>query len=72
MFGQEPYAPYDRPVISKNLNAKIDKLLLRTPQWLHEEASVEFHPDTRINDVDVKTKTVVTDKGSSFQCDKVC
>lgn len=71
MFGQEANPPYDRPVISKNLNAKIEKLLLRSPEWLKEEAAIEWQPNARVKDINVNSKTITTEQGDVYSVDKV-
>lgn len=71
MLSQEPHTPYDRPVLSKNLNASINKIQLRSQEFLLDEADVELFLDTKAVSVDVNTKTIKTDKGKTYTCDKV-
>lgn len=67
----ETHPPYDRPVLSKNLNAKVAKIELRSPEFLRDEADVELLLNTKASSVDVKTRTIKTEKGETFTCNKI-
>ncbi|RQX69303.1 pyridine nucleotide-disulfide oxidoreductase domain-containing protein [Toxoplasma gondii CAST] len=58
MICEESVPPYDRPVLTKNLNAKLDNILLRPLKALQEDLGVQVLLNSRAVGVDLKTKTV--------------
>lgn len=65
MICEESVPPYDRPVLTKNLNAKVDNILLRPLQTLQEELDVQVLLNSRAVGVDLKKKTVRLEGGAA-------
>jgi 3-phenylpropionate/trans-cinnamate dioxygenase ferredoxin reductase subunit len=60
LIGEEPYAPYDRPPLSKHVLAgkwDVERTLLATPE-LVEEHQVTLHLGVTVTDLDVAATTV--------------
>ena len=58
LFGDEPYAPYQRPPLSKKFLAGeigYDRVELKS-QDFYEQANVETHWGTRVTEIDRKNK----------------
>lgn len=67
LAGEEPYPPYDRPPLSKQVLAgtlEFEKTLLATPEHL-EKADVTLRLGVRATDLDVASRIVHFDDGTS-------
>ncbi|MEP2828761.1 FAD-dependent oxidoreductase [Parvibaculum sp.] len=73
IFGDEPYAPYQRPPLSKKFLAGeigYDRVELKAQDY-YEQANVETHWGTRVTEIDRKAKHVLTGDGREFVYDKI-
>src|SRR5262245_58474447 len=65
LLGAEPYLPYDRPPLSKDvlLGAKqVDEIDVRDPGW-YAEHDVDVRTRTTVQRIDPARRVVVTDAG---------
>ena len=73
LIGDEPYAPYQRPPLSKKFLAgeiEYDRLLLK-PENFYSDAKVETLWGIRVTEIDRKTRRVLTSDGQSFDYTKL-
>ncbi len=73
LIGEEPYAPYQRPPLSKNAllgSLDLDRLFIRTPPWYAEQGVVTRF-NTRIREIRRSQKQVICDQGDSVQYSKL-
>jgi len=70
MTSRERHVPYDRPKLSKSLDASADSLALRKKEE-YKQHDVTFRPDSEITKVDVKNKTATFKDGSTLTYDKL-
>ncbi|MAM94452.1 FAD-dependent oxidoreductase [Parvibaculum sp.] len=73
IFGDEPYAPYQRPPLSKKFLAGeigYDRVELKAQDY-YEQANVETHWSTRVTEIDRKAKHVLTGDGREFAYGKL-
>lgn len=73
VFGDEPYAPYQRPPLSKKFLAGeigYDRVELKAQDY-YEQANVETHWGTRVTEIDRKAKRVLTGDGREFAYGKL-
>ncbi|XP_066929188.1 apoptosis-inducing factor 3-like [Clytia hemisphaerica] len=70
MATSENHVPYDRPKLSKMLNAEPSKLYLRTPEFLKEK-NIEVLYGKKAMKVDLQDKTVVFEDGTSQKYTKL-
>lgn len=73
MIGNEPYIPYQRPPLSKKFLAGeigIDRVYFKPPEF-YEKENVTVKLDTRVTEIDRKTKTVHTDQGETLTYSKL-
>ncbi len=71
LIGEESYAPYQRPPLSKAYmtgDPSIEKLLLRAPGF-YEMNKIEFVSGERITEVDLRGGRVVSAGGTAFSFD---
>jgi 3-phenylpropionate/trans-cinnamate dioxygenase ferredoxin reductase subunit len=68
IVGDEPYAPYDRPPLSKDylLGSKTFERMLLRPTEIWEELSVVLMPCQRVEHVDPDLRRVRTRSGTEF------
>lgn len=71
VFAKEKYVPYDRPVLSKNFSASIEKVALRTPEWIRDEADIEFLYGKTVKNVHPDKKSIECEDGTNHAYDKV-
>uniref|UniRef100_A0A0G4FSY8 Rieske domain-containing protein n=1 Tax=Chromera velia CCMP2878 TaxID=1169474 RepID=A0A0G4FSY8_9ALVE len=69
VLSKDASLPYDRPVLSKNLNANPERILLRPPSHF-EDLGVEFRLNSEVASVDPKEKRVTCKDGTSVAYDK--
>jgi 3-phenylpropionate/trans-cinnamate dioxygenase ferredoxin reductase component len=65
LVGEEPYAPYDRPPLSKQVLAgkwDVERATLATPEKI-TDAKVELHLGVRATSLDIESVTVSLDNG---------
>jgi apoptosis-inducing factor 3 len=65
---KEEFLPYDRPKLSKAMNAQIDKILLR-PREFYEKWNIEFLLKTEVTELDADTKTIKFANGNAMSFD---
>ncbi len=68
MISADSAPPCDRPNLSKDFlagTAPDEWIPLRLPEW-YSERNIELVLDTRVSELDTKTKTVQTDSGKSY------
>ena len=73
MIGDEPYAPYQRPPLSKAYLAgdiDIDKLYFK-PEGFYERNDVEMRLSTRVASIDRAARTVTTTDGDTLDYTKL-
>jgi len=72
ILAAESYPLYNRVALPKFLKGQttVSKVLLRDAEW-HRNLRIELHLETRAVQVDVATRTVVTDRGQEFAYDKL-
>lgn len=73
MFGDEPYVPYERPPLSKQLLAgeiELERTYLKKPDW-YADKNVDLRLNTRVERIERSSKTVVTQSGESVGYDKL-
>ncbi|WP_032121026.1 NAD(P)/FAD-dependent oxidoreductase [Clostridium amazonitimonense] len=72
IYGDEKNLPYLRIKLSKDLLKDLndDKILLKKQQW-YEENNIKFFRDTRVSEIDVENKLIITSKGEKVSYDKL-
>jgi len=73
LVGNEPYLPYQRPPLSKKFLAREmppERLYVK-PASFYEEAGVELHLATRIEEIDRDAKCLRTGTGDTIAYDKL-
>ena len=73
LFGDEAYAPYQRPPLSKKFLAGeigYDRLELKGADF-YAQANVETHWGTRVTEIDRREKRILTGDGRSFDYGKL-
>jgi len=65
----EPTAPYNRPMLTKRLCDKTAPLFVRKPEW-YPANRVQLYTGMRIRAMDVPSRHVVLDDGTTFRYDK--
>lgn len=73
LFGDEPYAPYQRPPLSKKFLAGeigYDRVELKGADF-YAQANVETHWGTRVTEIERKAKRVLTGDGRAFDYGKL-
>jgi len=73
MIGDEPYAPYERPPLSKALLAgeiEIDRLYLKKPSW-YEDKDIDLRVNTLVDSIDKAGKSLALSDGSTIAYDKL-
>lgn len=73
IFGDEPYAPYQRPPLSKKFLAGeigFDRVELKAEDF-YAGAGVETHWGTRVTEIDRREKRILTGDGQSFAYGKL-
>jgi len=73
LIGDEPYAPYQRPPLSKKFLAgeiEYDRLLLK-PESFYKDANTLTMWGTRVTEIDRKGKRVALNDGQSFGYEKL-
>ena len=62
----EPNLPYDRPKLSKKLDAKPSEIQLRSEDW-YSEAGVDLRLGVEVTEVNPEERTVTTSTGERIQ-----
>lgn len=73
LVGEEPYAPYQRPPLSKDCllgKLETDRLLIRDPQW-YAEQGVTTRFSTRIREIRTSRRQVISDQGDILEYSKL-
>ena len=70
ILSKEKYVPYDRTILSKFIPGSINKLYLRTPDFL-KEFDIDLLNEVKVNSVDNQNKTVKLEDGREFSYDKL-
>lgn len=73
LFGDEPYAPYQRPPLSKKFLAGeigYDRVELKGEEF-YAQANVETHWGTRVTEIDRRNKRILTGDGREFPYGKL-
>ena len=73
LFGDEPYAPYQRPPLSKKFLAGeigYDRVELKGEDF-YAQANVETHWGTRVTEIDRKNKRILTGDGREYAYGKL-
>jgi len=73
LIGEEPYVPYERPPLSKDLLAgaiEAEKTYLKKPDF-YEEKNVELRLNERVIGIDRKAHTVNLESGETLTYDKL-
>ena len=73
VIGEEPYIPYHRPPLSKELLAgkkTLDEIFIR-PVDVYKKANVDFLLDSRAEEIDTENKTVSLNDGRAIHYDKL-
>eukprot|EP01122_Echinamoeba_exundans_P000124 TRINITY_DN10108_c0_g1_i1.p1 TRINITY_DN10108_c0_g1~~TRINITY_DN10108_c0_g1_i1.p1 ORF type:complete len:593 (+),score=197.79 TRINITY_DN10108_c0_g1_i1:1858-3636(+) len=68
VISKEEFLPYDRPKLSKAMNAQIDKILLR-PREFYEKWNIEFLLKTEVTELDADAKTLKFANGNAMSFD---
>jgi len=63
----EPYAPIDRPKLSKGLMEDVDAVLWRSKSHLQHKLGVELHENATVTGVDVGKKSVTLQGGQTVE-----
>ncbi|XP_076337214.1 apoptosis-inducing factor 3-like isoform X2 [Tachypleus tridentatus] len=67
---KEKHTPYDRPKLSKVLNARAEDLLLRNQDW-YKDANVEVQYEKEVTAVDGEKKVISSKDGSIISYDSL-
>lgn len=70
MVSKEDVLPYDRPKLSKKLNATVENIALRPPEW-YQEADVETILGVEVVGIDAMGKKVVLSDDRKIEYNKV-
>ena len=73
VIGNEPYYPYHRPPLSKDLLAgksTLDEILIR-PAEIYKKANIDFLLDCRAEEINTEKKTVLLNEGQVISYDKL-
>ncbi|MEQ9528036.1 MAG: NAD(P)/FAD-dependent oxidoreductase, partial [Parvibaculaceae bacterium] len=73
LFGDEPYAPYQRPPLSKKFLAGeigYDRVELKGADF-YAQSNVETHWGTRVTEIDRRAKRILTGDGRGFDYGKL-
>eukprot|EP00820_Chromera_velia_P015111 Cvel_25109.t1-p1 / transcript=Cvel_25109.t1 / gene=Cvel_25109 / organism=Chromera_velia_CCMP2878 / gene_product=Apoptosis-inducing factor 3, putative / transcript_product=Apoptosis-inducing factor 3, putative / location=Cvel_scaffold2801:21356-23326(+) / protein_length=522 / sequence_SO=supercontig / SO=protein_coding / is_pseudo=false len=69
MLSNEKWDPYDRPVLSKNFQAKVEDFVLRDSDFF-KSIDVEFIKESLVTAVDPEKKTIEVKDGPTYPYDK--
>ena len=67
---RESHVPYDRPALSKTLNAQLDKIQLRDDAFF-ASSRINFERNVNVTRVDLANRRVVCASGRTFDYDKL-
>lgn len=72
LFTDEPYPLYNRVALPPALKLQTPeaKLFMKTAEF-HRERNICFYPSTRVTDVDLGNRMLVTDRGTEFRFDRL-
>lgn len=70
-FASTAYSPCGIPYVFGREIESLDKLFLQKPSFYTDEIGLDLHLATRVERIDMATRTVVTDKAGSFPFDKL-
>ncbi len=72
VFGSEPYGNYNRIMLSPVLadEKTIDEIMINDLDW-YKDNDINLHTDSTITSINRSSKTVVDDKGNSYDYDKL-
>lgn len=68
IISKEEVPPYDRPKLSKQMNAQVEKILLR-PREFYEKWDIELKLGTEVTELDADAKTLKLADGGSLAFD---
>lgn len=69
LFGDEPYPPYQRPLLSKQYLSSEeaeDRVFLRADKF-YQDHNISLRTSETISEIDPESKTVTTDKGETIE-----
>ncbi|HIM58330.1 MAG TPA: NAD(P)/FAD-dependent oxidoreductase [Gammaproteobacteria bacterium] len=72
VFGSEPYGNYNRIMLSPVLadEKTIDEIMINDLDW-YKDNGITLHTDSTITSINRSSKTVMDDKGNSYDYDKL-
>ncbi|MSQ24064.1 MAG: NAD(P)/FAD-dependent oxidoreductase [Chloroflexi bacterium] len=72
LFTDEPYPLYNRVALppALKLEKPMPKVFMKTVEF-HREHNICFYPETRVTEIDLSAKSLLTDQGAAFPFDRL-